>query len=277
MLEYRREERTLNFIIEPPPARGVASSVLPGIRHIVADNPGPMTYHGTNTYLIDWDGGVAVLDPGPDDPAHVRHILDLAGGPIRAILLTHGHHDHRGAVPALRAATGATFYAWATLEPDIAVADGGSVGPWRAVHTPGHAPDHLCFAGRDGVVFSGDHVMGWSSTVVGGPGGDMAAYMRSLERLLEIDASHYLPGHGPVLTEPRRFAEALLKHRRAREREILASLGAAPASASSLVATLYRGLDPSLARAAEANVIAHLQKLAAEGRAVSIEAGWALP
>ncbi len=192
----------MNFLAEPIPPRGVALPVLPGIRRIVADNPGPMTYRGTNTYLLDWDDGVAVLDPGPDDAAHVRHILEAAGAPIRAIILTHGHHDHSGALPALHEATGAKLHAFPTLSPDIPVNDGDHIGPWRAMHTPGHAPDHLCLAGPDGIVFSGDHVMSWSSTVVGGAGGDMAAYFRSLERLLEVESSVYLPGHGPLLREP---------------------------------------------------------------------------
>lgn len=266
----------MNFLAEPIPPRGVALPVLPGIRRIVADNPGPMTYRGTNTYLLDWDDGVAVLDPGPDDAAHVRHILEAAGAPIRAIILTHGHHDHSGALPALHEATGAKLHAFPTLSPDIPVNDGDHIGPWRAMHTPGHAPDHLCLAGPDGIVFSGDHVMSWSSTVVGGAGGDMAAYFRSLERLLEVELSVYLPGHGPLLREPGLFAQALLDHRRAREQEILGALAGGPASSAGLVAMLYRGLNPALARPAEANVVAHLTKLAGEGRVTTTDAGWML-
>ena len=123
-------------------------------------------------------------------------------------------------------------------------------------------------------MFSGDHVMSWSSTVVGGPGGDMAAYFASLERLLELDASLYLPGHGPKLPDPAAFVEALLEHRRARESAILLGLGRAPVSVAALVATLYQGLDPALRPAAERNVIAHLQKLAGEGRACEAADGW---
>lgn len=268
----------MNFLSEEPPPRGVAIEVAPGIRRVTADNPGPMTYRGTNTYLVDWDGGVAVLDPGPDQAAHVAHVLALAGAPIRAILLTHNHHDHSGALPALRAATGAPLYAWSgsPAAPDTALDDGDGVGDWRALHTPGHAPDHLCFAGRDGIVFSGDHVMSWSSTVVGGEGGDMTAYFGSLERLLALDSALYLPGHGPPLPEPGRYAGALLEHRKAREQAILDTLASGPATTHSLVAAIYPGLAPALARPAEANIVAHLQKLVAEGRARSDGGPWRL-
>jgi glyoxylase-like metal-dependent hydrolase (beta-lactamase superfamily II) len=265
----------VDFLTEPEPARGTALSVAPSIRRIVAANPGPMTYRGTNTYLLDWPGGVAVLDPGPDDPAHVGHILAEAGAPIRAILLTHAHRDHVGALAALRAATAAPVYAWRqSVEAEVALDSGDSAGDWRALHTPGHAPDHLCFLGPGGVIFSGDHVMSWSSTVVGGPGGDMAAYFRSLERLLGLDASVYLPGHGPPLSEPRSFVQGLLAHRRAREAAILGALGPEPITAAALAATLYPDITPALRPAAERNVIAHLLKLAAEGKAQDSGEGW---
>ncbi len=269
----------MSFLTEPEPARGVALPVHPGIRRIVAANPGVMTYWGTNTYLIDAPGGVLVLDPGPDDPAHARDVLAAAGGPVIGILLSHTHHDHLGATAALRAATAAPVYAWLApadpaLVPDVALRDGDRVEGWQALHTPGHASDHLCFAGPDGVLFSADHVMSWSSSVVGPPGGNMADYVASLRRLLARDDRLYLPGHGPPLPDPVPFAQDLLDHRLAREAAIEALLTQTPRTAREVTQVLYAGVDPRLHRAAERNVMAHLAKLAAEFRVAAVETGW---
>ncbi|MDT7952326.1 MAG: MBL fold metallo-hydrolase [Acetobacteraceae bacterium] len=269
----------MRFLTETAPDHTQAQPVASGIRRLVAANPGPMTYHGTNTYLLGWEDGVAVIDPGPDDAAHGGHILAQAGGPIRAILLTHGHHDHWGGLAALKRATGAPVYAWhhpfaAEVRPDVKFTDGAELGPLRAVHTPGHAPDHLCFVHADGVVFSGDVVMGWSTTVVGGQGGDMADYFATLDRLLGMPASLYLPGHGPPITEPLVYVESLRHHRRQREAAIVAALGAAPVSVATLTRAIYPSLEASLRPAAERNVLAHLDKLEAEGRAMPSDAGW---
>lgn len=268
----------MHFLTEPEPERGVALPVRPGIRRVVAANPGPMTYRGTNTYLIDAPEGVLVLDPGPDDADHVAHVL-AAAGRVVGIVLTHGHRDHVGAAPGLRSATGARLYAWhepadPALNPDVRLRDGDQVGPWQAVHTPGHAPDHLCFAGPGGVLFSGDHVMSWSTSVIGTPGGDMAEYFASLHRLLGREDAVYLPGHGPPLPAPRRFVEELLAHRVAREAAIRAALSRAPSTAGELAERVYPEVPPALRRAAERNVIAHLQKLQAEGTAQQTGQGW---
>ena len=262
------------FLTEPEPPRATLHPVAPGIARIVAPNPGAMTYWGTNTYLIDEPGGHLVLDPGPDDPAHLAAIL--AAGPVTRIALTHTHPDHLDGLAALHVATGAPVFAWhypeVPVASDGALQDGDRVGAWQAVHTPGHAPDHLCFAGPDGVLFSADHVMGWSTSTVA-PGG-MADYLASLRRLLARDDSLLLPGHGPPVADPRAFVQALLDHRLQREAAILAALGPAPRTARAVTAELYAAVDPRLLRAAERNVIAHLDKLRAEGRARDVPEGW---
>ena len=261
----------LAFLTEPVPERGVLHPVLPGISRIVADNPSRMTYHGTNTYLLEGEDGVTVLDPGPDDAAHVADIVRLAPGPIVRILLSHTHRDHFGAVAALKQQTGAATLGWhasadPAFTPDVPIQDGETVLGMEAVFTPGHAADHLCFARPDGVLFSADHVMSWSSSIVSPPGGDMAAYFASLKRLLARQETTYLPGHGPVLTDPHPYVEALLEHRIARENAIAAALQSGPQTTKGLVEALYSKIDPILKMAAERNVIAHLMKLQGEGR-----------
>ena len=261
----------LAFLTEPVPDRGALLPVLPGVSRIVADNPGRMTYHGTNTYLLEGEDGVTVLDPGPDDAAHVADIVRLAPGPIVRILLSHTHRDHFGAVAALKQQTGAATLGWhasadPAFTPDVPIQDGETVQGMEAVFTPGHAADHLCFARPDGVLFSADHVMSWSSSIVSPPGGDMAAYFASLKRLLARQETTYLPGHGPVLTDPHPYVEALLEHRIARENAIAAALQGGPQTTKGLVEALYSKIDPILKMAAERNVIAHLMKLQGEGR-----------
>jgi glyoxylase-like metal-dependent hydrolase (beta-lactamase superfamily II) len=258
------------FLTEPEPPRGEAFWVAPGIRRLVAENPGPLTYHGTNTYLIDGVAGITVLDPGPDDATHVRAIQAAAGGRIARIFVTHHHADHAGAAPALAAATGASVFSHAG-----GMRDGDVEGIWTALHTPGHAADHLCFARTDGVVLTGDHVMSFSTSVIPpAPDGDMAAYMASLRRLLGRDDALYLPGHGPPIRDPHGFAAALLRHRERREAEVLAALREAPRDTAALVAALYPDIDGRLAQAAAASVMAHLVKLRAEGRAHEQDGRW---
>jgi len=251
---------------------------MPGISRIVAANPGPMTYHGTNTYLIDTPDGVVVLDPGPEDhPEHVEAILRATGRNVALILISHTHHDHVGAAPALKEATGAPTVGFRqsgseTFEADIKLAHGDGVADMVAVHTPGHASDHLCFALRtkDGtaVLFSADHVMSWSTSVVSPPGGDMADYFASLRLLLDRTDDVFLPGHGPALPEPRNLVRELLSHRLMREQAIEAALAGGSAGTYKLMDTLYSQVHPRLRRAAERNVLAHLLKLEAEGKVV---------
>jgi glyoxylase-like metal-dependent hydrolase (beta-lactamase superfamily II) len=270
----------VQFLSEPEPQRGIRLPVAAGIDRIVASNPGPMTYHGTNTYLIDGPDGVMVLDPGPDDPRHLAAIVAATSGRIARILVSHAHVDHVGTLAGLRAACGAPVFAWqgapAHVAPDHRLRDGDVVSGWTALHTPGHAPDHLCLARSDGVVLSADHVMGWSTSVVSPPDGDMAAYVTSLNRLLARSDRLYAPGHGPAIAEPARHVRALIEHRNAREAGVLAALRAGPCTVPPLVDTLYAPVDPRLRGAAERNVLAHLLKLRAEGRVREDGAAWRL-
>lgn len=278
----------MSFLQEAEPPRGVALDVLPGIRRVVARNPSVMTYLGTNTYLIDGEDGLTVIDPGPKrDAPHVEEVLQAAGNvPIRRILLTHTHIDHWGATEALQKATGAPVHAYKTsarpeFTPDMPLDDGNHVAGFTALYTPGHAADHLCFEYhlKDGrkILFSGDHVMSWSSSIVSPPDGDMLAYYRSLERLLDRDDALYLSGHGPTLPEPRKLVRQLLVHRHHRERTILEQLRLQPWSVAELAARLYNKTDPFLKIAAQRNVLAHLLKLRDETIAQELEPATTLP
>jgi glyoxylase-like metal-dependent hydrolase (beta-lactamase superfamily II) len=263
------------FLQEPEPQRGVLLPVLPGIGRIVARNPGVMTYHGTNTYFIEGPDGISIVDPGPPDPQHVADILGAAGDkPITRLVLTHSHFDHMGAAPALQEATGAPVAAFhqsgqAGYRADITLHDNTELAGLTAIHTPGHAPDHLCYQfhlpDQSKILFSGDHVMSWSSSIVSPPSGDMLAYYRSLKRVMARDDIYYLPGHGPVLPEPQNLAAELLAHRQKREDAILAALREQNWSVGALAAELYAKANPSLKVAATRNVLAHMLKLKEEG------------
>jgi len=266
------------FLTEPEPERGAVLPVMPNVARIVAANPGPMTYFGTNTYLLETPDGTVVLDPGPEEhPEHVEAILRATGNKIALILISHTHHDHVGAAPALQAATGAPTAGFResgseTFEADIKLGDGDSIAGMHAIHTPGHASDHLCFAlpGSDGttVLFSADHVMSWSTSVVSPPGGNMADYFASLRLLLDRTDEVYLPGHGPSLPEPRALVREMLTHRMMREQAIQRALGKGASGTYALMNTLYSQVHPRLRRAAERNVLAHLLKLETEGKVV---------
>jgi glyoxylase-like metal-dependent hydrolase (beta-lactamase superfamily II) len=268
----------LGFQTEPEPPRLMQLPVRDGIARIVAANPGPLTYHGTNTWLLRTGEGLYVIDPGPDLPDHLDAVA--AAGPVARIVLTHTHPDHAAGARALQTRTGAPIHGWGTpwardFTPDIAIADGERIGPLTAIHTPGHASDHLCFALPDSLLFSGDHVMSWSTTIVVPPDGDMAAYMASLRRLQPRQDTLYLPGHGPPLPNPQPLVRALRLHRSTRESAIARALTETPRTEADIVSQLYAGLPDNLARAAARTVEAHLIKLAAEGRATLLAKGWA--
>lgn len=266
---------------------GLVERPAPGIRRVLAGNPSPFTFTGTQTYIVG-EGEVGVIDPGPDLPDHVASILAAtAGETIAAILCTHTHRDHSPASRALAAATGAPIIGCAPLAldddgpradaafdfdytPDRVLADGEAVeGPnWRlvAVATPGHTSNHLCLslAGTGGL-FTGDHVMGWSTTIVSPPDGDMADYMQSLDLLLKRGDKVYYPAHGPAVEKPHRHVRALITHRKMREQQILRRLGEAEGHIPSMVESMYQGTDPRLFPAAGRSVLAHLVDLEARG------------
>jgi glyoxylase-like metal-dependent hydrolase (beta-lactamase superfamily II) len=268
----------------------------PRVRRLLAPNPSPFTYTGTQTYIVG-EGEVAVLDPGPAIPGHLDALAAaLAGERVTAIVCTHTHRDHSPASRPLQAATGAPVVGCAPLaldddgprsdeafdmdyRPDRVLADGDSLaGPgWtlEAVATPGHTSNHICLSLREtGALFSGDHVMGWSTTVVAPPDGDMAAYMESLDKLLARDDRIYYPAHGPAVEEPQAHVRRLIGHRRDRERQILGHLERGEGHIETLVPQMYADVDPRLHPAAGRSVLAHLIDLEQRGLVRSEGGTW---
>jgi glyoxylase-like metal-dependent hydrolase (beta-lactamase superfamily II) len=276
---------------------GEPDRVSPLIRRVIANNPGAFTYRGTGTYIIG-NGQVAVIDPGPPDQDHLDALLRaIEGEAVTAILVTHDHADHAPLALALAKTTGARIIGCEPhpdrqappqgveegldrlYRPDHVPADGETIaGPgWtlQAVPTPGHTANHLCFALiEENALFSGDHVMGWSTTVVTPPDGDMTDYYASLERVKAGAYTTLWPTHGPPITEPEPFLEAYIAHRRHRETQILGVLARRPATVEELVAEMYVGLDPRLSRAAGASVLAQLLHLVKTGAVIGNETGY---
>jgi glyoxylase-like metal-dependent hydrolase (beta-lactamase superfamily II) len=272
-------------------AHGVARELAPGVVRLVANNPGPFTFKGTNTYLVG-NSDLVLIDPGPEDAAHLQAILETIGNRrLGHILITHTHRDHVDGLAALVAATGAktagfgrraiapgakrtsasgSEYVDQDFRPDMHLAHGDRLAGdgWAvtALHTPGHAPDHLCFELEgSGLLFSGDHVMGWNTSVVAPPEGSMADYLRSLELLGGRSDGIYLPGHGGRVEEPQRLVKAFLLHRRMREQAILDCIRGGTNTVKAIVPAVYRGLDPKLTNAASLSVLAHVEHLIARG------------
>ncbi|GGB51384.1 MBL fold metallo-hydrolase [Tistrella bauzanensis] len=283
----------ISYRREMPFDYGRLETVAPGLRRIVARNPSAFTFHGTGTYVVG-EGRVAVIDPGPYLPEHVAALLaGLGDERVSHILVTHTHNDHSPAAALLKQATGAESWAFGPhgagragadgggaaaveeggdrdFQPDHLLADGDVIAGqgWtiEAVHTPGHTSNHLCFGWREArTLFSGDHVMGWSTSVIAPPDGEMAAYLASLHKLLDRDDAVYWPTHGPAITDPHPHVRAFIAHRQAREDQILAALAAGPARIMEMVPAMYQGTDPRLFPAAARSVLAHLLHLETRG------------
>lgn len=277
------------------PATGEAIRLEPLVTRILAANPSPFTYTGTETYLVG-TSDVAVIDPGPDLPEHIDALLRAVGGrPVVAILCTHTHRDHSPASRAIKAATGAPIIGCAALAldddgpradaafdrdylPDRVLADGEQLGGegWTltAVATPGHTSNHLCFALEEsGALFTGDHIMGWSTSVIAPPDGDMGDYMASLDKLLGRKDRIYYPAHGDAVEKPQRLVRGMMGHRKQREGQILRLLGQEVAEIPAMVEKMYVGLDPRLTGAAGRSVLAHLIDLRQRGVVTGVEGG----
>ncbi len=268
------------------------AEAAPGVRRVLANNPGPFTFKGTVSYIVG-RGQVAIIDPGPLDETHIAALLDaVRGETVTHIFVTHTHRDHSPAVPRIKAATGALVLAEGPhraarplnigeaprldasndteFRPDRALADGEVVAgrgfTIEAVTTPGHTANHMAFAFKEAnLLFSGDHVMAWSTPVVAPPDGAMSDYMASLQKLARRSEQIYLPGHGGAVREAPRFVQHYIRHRQGREAAILHRLAKGETDIPSLVRAIYIGLDPRLVKAAGLSVLAHLEDLVARG------------
>jgi glyoxylase-like metal-dependent hydrolase (beta-lactamase superfamily II) len=266
---------------------GEAVALSPLVRRIVAPNPSAMTGAGTNTYLLGTTD-VTVIDPGPDDPTHLDAIVRAVGdGRLRWVLLTHTHSDHAPGAPPLARRTGAPLLAIWSRNPAVVLdrhlADGETLEAagysLQALHTPGHASNHLCFwLPEEQALFAGDLVMNGSTVVIAPPDGDMGAYLRSLERVRQRRATRIYPGHGEPIENPDAVIEEYVKHRLMREQQVLDALRAGPRRIADIVPLIYTGLPGSLHRMAALSVHAHLLKLEAEGKVSGADpdAEWSL-
>jgi hydroxyacylglutathione hydrolase len=273
-------------------APDVVDEPMLGVRRVMANNPGPFTFKGTVSYIIG-RGKVAIVDPGPDDPAHIGALLDaVRNETVTHIFVTHTHRDHSPAVPAIKKVTGATVFAEGPhraarplhigehnpldasadrdFRPDVMLRDGEMVSGdgWtiEAVTTPGHTANHMAYALKEkSTLFAGDHVMAWATSIVAPPDGAMSDYMDSLAKLSRRSEAIYLPGHGPAITDAPRFVSYYILHRKAREDSILHRLSKGATDIPTIVRAIYIGIDPRLTGAAGLSVLAHLEDLVARG------------
>lgn len=282
---------------QKPWPTGMVERPEPLVGRILAPNPSPYTFTGTQTYLVGTEGEVAVIDPGPNEPAHIDAIMDAIGeDTVVAIMCTHTHRDHSPAAAPLAERTGAPVVGCAplvietdlpradeafdsTYAPDRVLVDGeamtGRGWTLRAVHTPGHTSNHLCFALEEsGALFTGDHVMGWSTSVVIPPDGDMGDYMASLDKLYRREDRVYYSAHGAPIEKPRQLVRGMMGHRRQRENQILRHISERPLALPDFIPLMYKGLDPRLDKAAQMSVHAHLIDLKRRGLVTQTDDGW---
>jgi glyoxylase-like metal-dependent hydrolase (beta-lactamase superfamily II) len=267
---------------------GVVDQISPLIRRVICNNPGGFTFHGTGTYIVG-QGEVAVIDPGPLDDDHIAALeRAVEGETVTHILITHTHRDHSPAAAPLKKSTGAPTYGYGPhggdrggpkveeggdykFVPDQEIKDGdvikGKGWTFEAIHTPGHTSNHICFALREeNAIFSGDHVMGWSTSVISPPDGNMADYMNSLSKMLTRDEEIYWPTHGPAIIDPKTHVKAFIAHRNGREDAIMECIREGRNTIPEMVEVMYADVDPRLHRAAGRSVFAHLLHMAETGR-----------
>jgi len=274
---------SISFVKEMTFNYGACEKLTPLIRRVISNNPGPFTFHGTGTYIVG-HGKVAIIDAGPDIKSHIDALLDiLKHETITHLIVTHTHRDHSPATEFLKKVTGAKTYGFGqhgigtrtmlndvveegadyNFVPDVLIRDGDILdGPgWKleAIHTPGHTSNHMCFSLlEESALFSGDHIMGWSTTVVSPPDGDMAAYINSLNLIADRNEETIWPTHGPPILNPTQFVHELIEHRKEREHQILTCLKGGSSNISSIVHKIYSDIDPVLYPAAGRSVLAHL-------------------
>ncbi|WOE75113.1 MBL fold metallo-hydrolase [Alterisphingorhabdus coralli] len=288
---------SLSALPEEPFPTGISEQLEPLVARVLAGNPSPFTFTGTQTYLVGNASDRAVIDPGPAEPDHIDAIIAAAGGAtIVAICCTHTHRDHSPAGAPLAEATGAPIIGCAPLvlnddgpradeafdtsyAPDRVLVDGerlsGDGWTLEAVATPGHTSNHLCYSVvESGALFTGDHVMGWSTSVISPPDGDMAAYMASMQKVHDRDDKVYYPAHGPQIDKPRQLVRGMMGHRKQREKQILKQLDNGPKAIKAMVPEMYKGLDPRLFGAAGRSVLAHLIDLQNRGVVAENEDIW---
>ena len=281
---------SIPFVREVEFEYGAVDQVTPLIRRVICNNPGGFTFHGTGTYIVG-RGSVAVIDPGPLDDEHITALeRAVEGETVTHILITHTHRDHSPAAAPFKRSTGAPTYGYGPhggdrggpkveeggdyeFRPDHEIKDGavieGDGWTFEAIHTPGHTSNHLCFALREeNAIFTGDHVMGWSTSVISPPDGDMAQYMNSLAKLLTRKEEIYWPTHGPPITAPKAHVEAFIAHRKGREDAILDCIRDGRTTIAEMVEVMYADVDPRLHVAAGRSVFAHLLHMAETDRVV---------